>query len=103
MSDLIIKENMERQISEMWDAVNHIPSNEPDRDEAINQANKTEADLRELYRKQEALRDAAPELLLICKNFVALWPKKQRAVLSERLISVIKRAEEIIKKAESCQ
>ena len=62
-ANLITKENMERQISEMWDAVHNIPLNVPDRDEFINLANKTEADLRELYRKQEQLRDAAPDLL----------------------------------------
>lgn len=59
----IIKEDMERQISEMWDAINDIPTNDPDRDYACNQAQETENKLRESYRKQEQLRDSAPELL----------------------------------------
>jgi hypothetical protein len=61
-ANLINKENMERQITEMWDAVNQIPTNEPDRDEALNTAQKTENDLRGMYRKQEQLRDAGPIL-----------------------------------------
>jgi hypothetical protein len=61
-SNLISKNNMERQISEMWDAVNNIPANDPNRYAAVEQANKTEADLNEMYRKQEALRDAGPVL-----------------------------------------
>lgn len=59
----ISKENLERQISEMWDAVNQIPANDPDRDYAINQAQECENKMREAYLKQEKLRDAAPELL----------------------------------------
>jgi hypothetical protein len=70
MSDLISKDNMERQISEMWDAINNIPACHPTRLEAVDIANKTEVDLREMYRKQEALRDAAPAMLEICKTMI---------------------------------
>jgi hypothetical protein len=66
--DLINKDNMERQISEMWDAVNDIPGSDPDRDTAINNANEAERKSREAYRKQEALRNAAPEMLALLKS-----------------------------------
>jgi hypothetical protein len=76
MSKLIIKEDMERQISEMWDAINSLPGNsEPDRDSAINFARKTESTIREAYRKQEALRDAAPEMLELLRE-IEPWIKR---------------------------
>ena len=62
-TQLITKENMERGISEMWDAVNHIPENDPDRDFAISQATQTEQKLRKNFGDQEKLRNAAPEFL----------------------------------------
>jgi len=48
-------ENIERQISEMWDAVDHIPRSDIDYDGAVKHAGKVERDLRERYRKQEAI------------------------------------------------
>lgn len=64
--DKIILQDLEIQISEMWDAVVSI-DNPADRDTASEQAQKTENKLREAYRKQERLRDSAPELLFFAQ------------------------------------
>ena len=93
---LISKENMERQISEMWDAVNNIPANEPDRDEAINTANQTERDLREMFWKQEALRNAAPEMLEALKAV-----RRHGLIEKEGYETIVTMVGDAIKKAES--
>lgn len=46
MSNLDAK-SVERQITEMWDAISHIPPDDPDRESAIEQAHKAEALLRQ--------------------------------------------------------
>jgi hypothetical protein len=107
MSDLISIENMERQISEMWDAVNNIPLHNNDRQGAIDQANKTEADLREMFRKQEALRNAAPEMLealktLLCglENIDYVSDNEHVTYRTGFTKDVIEQAKKAIKKAE---
>lgn len=69
--DFINKENMERQITEMWQAVNDTVDPH-DRDIASSDAQKTEQELRERYRKQELLRDAAPELARFLAEIIFL-------------------------------
>ncbi|MDD4970853.1 MAG: hypothetical protein PHT07_15605 [Paludibacter sp.] len=81
----ISSENMERQIREMWDAVSSIPSGDPNKQDAFNDAAKTENELRERYREQEALRDAAPELLEALRFMVNrfrgnLWSDKLQEI-----------------------
>jgi hypothetical protein len=79
--ELLSLNNIERQIREMWDAISEIPANDPDKQEVFDKAAKSENSLREAYRKQEALRDAAPELLEALRFMVEhfrtdLWSDK---------------------------
>lgn len=69
--DKIILQDLEVQISEMWDAVINI-DNPSDRDIASDQARGTENKLREAYRKQENLRDSAGDILKHLKIMTAL-------------------------------
>jgi hypothetical protein len=96
MSNLITKENMERQISEMWVAGHNIPLNDLNRAPACDQAFKTEADLREMYRKQEQLRDTAPDLLECLQLVLGSFALEK----TERF-DLIEKCKETIKKAES--
>jgi hypothetical protein len=83
--ELLSLENINRQIAEMWDAISQIPASDPDKQEAFDQAAKSDNSLREAYRKQEALRDAAPELLEALKFMVEhcavdLWSDKRQEI-----------------------
>jgi len=62
---MLSKAAIEQQISEMWTALADIPEEFRDEayDQAVREAHKTEVDLWERYRKQEAIRTAAFNLL----------------------------------------
>lgn len=66
MSTRLTPVNVERQISEMWDAVAAAPLDE-DYPACYAQAHAAEAKLRAALLAQERLHDAAPGLLAACK------------------------------------
>jgi hypothetical protein len=95
MNNLISKDNMERQISEMWSAVDNISITDPNRIDAVEQANKAEADLREIFQKQEILRNAAPEMyaaLNLAIEYEKRMREKSTPALPEGLYKIIKDA-----------
>lgn len=98
--ELLSLENIERQIAEMWDALSAIPAEDPDKQTVFDNAAKSENRLREAYRKQEALRDAAPELLEALTNIVEYEERgrnNNEPRISEHWYNIAKQA---IKKAE---
>ncbi len=61
--ELIVYENMTRQLDEMWDAIIRIPTNDPDRDFAIAQAQEIENEMKARFDRQEKIRDASFDMI----------------------------------------
>jgi uncharacterized protein with von Willebrand factor type A (vWA) domain len=89
-------ENINQQCFEMWDAINLIPENDPDRNHAIYEARETEKRLHEQYRKQEQLENAASELLEALQELLG---EAKESHLESGSFESLRKAEAAIKKA----
>lgn len=68
MAERLNRQKIENDIFEMWDAINHIPANDPDRDSAIKQAQEVESKLRTALARQDLLDLLASDMLEALKH-----------------------------------